>query len=159
MRLATFNLLNGTSLHDGQVDRTHLEESIALLRPDVVGLQEVDRGQPRSHGADLTAQVADSLHSKHFRFVPALIGTPSSCTMHVIIRKAVESDVGPLVALSRRTIGACYRPFLGQEAVDAFLDSGAADRFVEEGISRCWVVLHEGAIAGYGSAPETLWTS
>ena len=78
MRLATFNLLNGTSLHDGQVDRARLEESIALLRPDVVGLQEVDRGQPRSHGADLTAQVADSLHSRHFRFVPALVGTPGA---------------------------------------------------------------------------------
>ena len=76
MRLATFNLLNGTSLHDGQVDRARLEESVALLRPDVVGLQEVDRGQPRSHGADLTAQVAEAMGSSHFRFVPALIGTP-----------------------------------------------------------------------------------
>lgn len=76
MRLATFNLLNGTSLHDGRVDRARLEESVALLRPDVLGLQEVDRGQPRSHGADLTAQVAEGLGSMHFRFVPALIGTP-----------------------------------------------------------------------------------
>lgn len=76
MRVATFNLLNGTSLHDGRVDRARLAESVVLLRADVIGLQEVDRGQPRSHGADLTAQVAESLGSEHFRFVPALVGTP-----------------------------------------------------------------------------------
>ena len=87
MRLATFNLLNGTSLADGQVDRARLEESIALLRPDVVGLQEVDRGQPRSHGEDLTAQVAESLGTKHFRFVPALVGTPGG-----LWRAATDED-------------------------------------------------------------------
>ena len=76
MRLATFNLLNGTSLDGGGVSAAHLAASARELRPDVLGLQEVDRGQDRSHGADQTAQVADALGHSHFRFAPALIGTP-----------------------------------------------------------------------------------
>lgn len=76
MRLATFNLLNGTSLDGGGVTAAHLADSAQELRADVLGLQEVDRGQDRSHGADQMAQVADALGYSHFRFAPALIGTP-----------------------------------------------------------------------------------
>ena len=42
----------------------------------MLGLQEVDRGQPRSHGLDLVGEVARGLGTEHWRFVPALIGTP-----------------------------------------------------------------------------------
>ena len=76
MRLATFNLLNGTSLSDGRVEAARLHEAVRMLRADVVGLQEVDRGQSRSHGLDLTAEVAEASGAEHFRFVPALVGTP-----------------------------------------------------------------------------------
>ena len=76
MRLATLNLLNGMSLPDGDVDAGRLAEAVVALRADVVGLQEVDRHQPRSHSADLTAQVADAMGTRHWRFVPALMGTP-----------------------------------------------------------------------------------
>ena len=76
VRLATFNLLNGTSLADGRVDAARLREAAAALRCDVVGLQEVDRGQSRSHGLDLTAEVAAGVGTEHFRFEPALVGTP-----------------------------------------------------------------------------------
>ncbi|MCW2713003.1 MAG: putative secreted protein [Frankiales bacterium] len=76
MRLATLNLLNGTSLADRSVTPARLAEAVRALQPDVVGLQEVDRGQPRSHGADLTRQVAEALGFEHWRFVPALIGMP-----------------------------------------------------------------------------------
>ena len=80
MRLATFNLLNGTSLAQGLVSADLLAQSVRTLRPDVVGLQEVDRAQPRSHGADLTRSVARAMgvdgHEAHWRFVPALLGTP-----------------------------------------------------------------------------------
>lgn len=76
MRLATFNLLNGTSLGGGDVSAGALTESVRALRPDVLGLQEVDRGQARSHGADQTADVARALGSRHFRFEAALIGAP-----------------------------------------------------------------------------------
>ncbi len=76
MRLATLNLLNGMSLSDRAVTPARLTEAVQALRADVVGLQEVDRSQPRSHSADLTRQVADAMDTPHWRFVPALIGTP-----------------------------------------------------------------------------------
>ena len=76
MRLATLNLLNGTSLADRSVTPARLSEAVAALGADVVGLQEVDRGQPRSHGADLTRAVAETMGAAHWRFVPALVGTP-----------------------------------------------------------------------------------
>jgi endonuclease/exonuclease/phosphatase family metal-dependent hydrolase len=76
VRLATFNLLNGTSLHDGRVDAGRLREAARTLRADVLGLQEVDRGQPRSGGLDLTAEVAQATGAAAWRFEPALVGTP-----------------------------------------------------------------------------------
>ena len=76
MRLATLNLLNGMSLSDRRVDAARLRTAVQELAPDVVGLQEVDRGQPRSGGLDLTREVAEALGYAHWRFVPALVGTP-----------------------------------------------------------------------------------
>lgn len=76
MRLATFNLLHGRSLTDGRVDAGRLREAVKLLDADVLGLQEVDRDQPRSHGLDLTAEVADALGAADSRFVAAISGTP-----------------------------------------------------------------------------------
>lgn len=79
MRLATWNVLNGTSLSDGAVDAARLAAAAGSLRADVLGLQEVDRGQPRSGGADLVGEVAAGSgdgRPAHWRFEPALIGTP-----------------------------------------------------------------------------------
>ncbi len=76
VRLATWNVLNGTSLADGTVDGPRLGRAAAGLSADVLGLQEVDRGQPRSHGLDLVGEVAAGTGTEHWRFVPALIGTP-----------------------------------------------------------------------------------
>lgn len=73
MRVATFNLLNGRSLTDGLVDPARLTAEIGSLDADVLGLQEVDRGQPRSGHVDLAAVAAGA--AAH-RFEPALIGTP-----------------------------------------------------------------------------------
>ncbi len=87
MRLATLNLLNGMSLKDGTVDPQRLADAVTALAADVVGLQEVDRFQPRSHGADLTQQVADAMGTPHWRFVPALMGTPGGSW-----RAAVDDD-------------------------------------------------------------------
>ena len=76
MRLATLNLLNGMSLDDRAVTPARLTGAVRALRADVVGLQEVDRFQPRSHSADLARQVAEAMGSEHWRFVPALMGMP-----------------------------------------------------------------------------------
>src|SRR3979411_2290035 len=55
MRVATFNILHGRSVHDGNVEPARLMASVKQLDADVLALQEVDVDQPRSAKADLTA--------------------------------------------------------------------------------------------------------
>jgi endonuclease/exonuclease/phosphatase family metal-dependent hydrolase len=93
VRLATLNLLNGVSLADGTVSPSRLTDAVGALRADVVGLQEVDRFQPRSHSADLTEQVAAAMGTPHWRFVPALMGTPGGSW-----RAALDDDSGSTAA-------------------------------------------------------------
>lgn len=76
MRLATFNILHGRSPDDGRVDLDRFAAAVRSLDADVLGLQEVDRDQPRSHGADLTAVAAEAMGAVDARFVAALSGTP-----------------------------------------------------------------------------------
>lgn len=78
MRLVTFNILHGRSLGDGQVDPGRLAEAVRRLDPDILTLQEVDRGQERSHLADLTDVAARAMGAVAQRFVPALTGTPGA---------------------------------------------------------------------------------
>jgi endonuclease/exonuclease/phosphatase family metal-dependent hydrolase len=76
VRLATFNLLHGRSLHDGAVRADRVAQAVGALDADVLGLQEVDRAQPRSGLLDLTAIAADALGAPTHRFVAAVTGTP-----------------------------------------------------------------------------------
>jgi len=76
MRLATFNILHGRSLTDGEVDLDRFATAVRTLDADVLGLQEVDRDQPRSHGADLTAVAADAMSAPEHRFIATLAGAP-----------------------------------------------------------------------------------
>lgn len=76
MRLATFNLLHGRSLHDGLVDGARLAAAVAAIDADVLALQEVDDLQPRSGNLDLTAIAAQALGATQFRFAAAVVGTP-----------------------------------------------------------------------------------
>jgi ribosomal protein S18 acetylase RimI-like enzyme len=69
--------------------------------------------------------------------------------MATLIRTASAADLEALIALTHRTINASYRPFLGDEPVDAFLGSGAADRYIAQNLGRCLVLLRNGAIVGY----------
>lgn len=76
MRLVTFNVLSGRSPADPTADLERFAASIAGLEADVLALQEVDRGQERSGGADLAALAAEAMGAVDHRFVPALAGTP-----------------------------------------------------------------------------------
>jgi endonuclease/exonuclease/phosphatase family metal-dependent hydrolase len=76
VRIATFNILHGRSLDDGIVDVDRLDAAVRGLDADLLGLQEVDREQPRSLGADLTAVAAEAMGAVEYRFVAALAGTP-----------------------------------------------------------------------------------
>ena len=76
MRLATFNLLHGRSLSDGNVHADRVAAAVADLDADVLGLQEVDRAQPRSGLLDLTAIAAEAMGAPAHRFAAAVVGTP-----------------------------------------------------------------------------------
>lgn len=76
MRLATFNVLHGRSPADDRVDLDRFAAAVADLDADVLALQEVDRSQPRSHSADLTAIAAEAGGYVASRFGPALAGVP-----------------------------------------------------------------------------------
>ena len=81
MRLATFNILHGRSPSDGLVDLDRLADAVRDLDADILALQEVDRLQPRSQLADLTAVAADAMGAVTHRFVAALSGTPGATWM------------------------------------------------------------------------------
>lgn len=84
LTLATWNVLHGMRIGasaDGappalQPDAPALSTAAAALGADVLGLQEVDRGQPRSDHQDQVAVVAGAVGAVASRFVPALAGTP-----------------------------------------------------------------------------------
>lgn len=81
MRIATFNILHGRSPEDGRVDVDRLAEAVRSLDADVLGLQEVDRDQPRSMNADLTKVAAEAMGAVDSQFVAALAGTPGGTWM------------------------------------------------------------------------------
>jgi len=81
MRIATFNILHGRSVHDGGVQLDRLVDSIKRLDADVLALQEVDCDQPRSGMADLTAVAAEVMGAVSHRFVAAISGTPGATWM------------------------------------------------------------------------------
>jgi endonuclease/exonuclease/phosphatase family metal-dependent hydrolase len=78
VRLATFNVLHGRAPADGRVDLDRFAAAVRTLDADVLALQEVDRAQPRSGSADLTAVAAQAGGYASARFVPALHGEPGS---------------------------------------------------------------------------------
>jgi endonuclease/exonuclease/phosphatase family metal-dependent hydrolase len=78
VRLATFNILHGRRPVDGTVDLARFAAAVRGLNADVLALQEVDRDQPRSQLADLTAVAAEAMRARSHRFVAALAGTPGS---------------------------------------------------------------------------------
>ena len=78
MRIATFNILHGRTPADDVVDVDRLAAAVRELDADVLALQEVDRDQPRSRNADLTAVAAEAMGAVEHRFVAALSGTPGA---------------------------------------------------------------------------------
>lgn len=78
MRLATFNILHGRALSDGRVDLDRFAAAVKRVDADVLALQEVDRDQARSHGADLTAVAAEAMGATDHRFAATLHGQPGT---------------------------------------------------------------------------------
>lgn len=101
MRVATFNILHGRSVHDGDVDLDRLGEAIRELDADIVALQEVDLDQPRSGKADLTAVAADAMRAVSHRFVAAIAGTPGATWMAATGREQPGTAAYGIALLSR----------------------------------------------------------
>jgi endonuclease/exonuclease/phosphatase family metal-dependent hydrolase len=82
VRLASFNVLSGRSLHASQADPRLLADSVTRLGADVVALQEVDRHQDRSGKCDQSDLVARAMQVEpghgDYRFVATVHGTPGT---------------------------------------------------------------------------------
>ncbi len=78
VRLGTWNVLHAASPADGEVDLDRFAAAVRALDVDVLGLQELDRGQPRSQGADLAAVAAEAMGAAEYRFAPTLVGLPGA---------------------------------------------------------------------------------
>jgi len=79
----------------------------ASLDADVIGLQEVDRGQARSGMVDQTAAIAEAMGvgpggPGAWRFVPALVGEPGAVWRPATDDDLVEGEAGYGVALVSR---------------------------------------------------------
>ena len=71
-------MLHGAATAEGPVDLDRFASAVAGLDVDVLGLQEVDRAQPRSGGADLTTVAAEAMGAVEHRFAPTLHGIPGA---------------------------------------------------------------------------------
>jgi endonuclease/exonuclease/phosphatase family metal-dependent hydrolase len=101
MRVATFNILHGRSVHDGVVHPDRLVEAVRQLDADVLALQEVDLDQPRSGMADLTAVAAEAMGAVSHRFVAAIAGTPGATWMAATGREQPGTAAYGIALLSR----------------------------------------------------------
>ncbi len=101
MRVATFNILHGRSVHDGDVNLDRLAQSIRELDADIVALQEVDLDQERSGRADLTAVAAEAMRAVSHRFVAAIAGTPGATWMAATGREQPGTAAYGIALLSR----------------------------------------------------------
>jgi len=55
--------------------------------------------------------------------------------MEYTIRKVTNEDKNALMKLSIKTINSNFRPFMGDEAVDTFINSGMADKEIMDNIN------------------------
>ncbi|WP_370882654.1 endonuclease/exonuclease/phosphatase family protein [Kineosporia succinea] len=76
MRVASLNVFSGRTASGTFASSSSLSSAAAALDVDVLGCQEVDRGQPRSSGVDQTALLAAGLGASWSRFEPTVSGTP-----------------------------------------------------------------------------------
>ncbi|MEU2348317.1 endonuclease/exonuclease/phosphatase family protein [Modestobacter sp. NPDC049651] len=112
LRIGTLNLASGRDAGGTSVDAAALRSAVAGLDADVLAVQEVDAGQPRSHLLDQTAEVAAALGATDWRFAAAVDGTPSPFRSWTpvdppVLRGPGEPATGPrygIALLSRRPV-------------------------------------------------------
>ena len=77
VRVTTINLASGRDAAGQALSTAELAAAVAELDADVVAVQEMDVGQPRSHGVDQPAVVAAALAAADWRFAATVLGTPA----------------------------------------------------------------------------------
>jgi endonuclease/exonuclease/phosphatase family metal-dependent hydrolase len=77
VRVTTVNLASGRDAAGEPSSAAELAAAVAELDADVVAVQEIDVGQPRSHGVDQPAVVAAALDAAEWRFAATVLGTPA----------------------------------------------------------------------------------
>ncbi|NBP91047.1 MAG: hypothetical protein EBU43_01655 [Actinobacteria bacterium] len=77
MRIASWNVLHGLGIPDGRYDQARLIANAAIFKDmDLVALQEVDLGQPRTQLDDQAELIGEAMGLPYRAFSPALFGTP-----------------------------------------------------------------------------------
>jgi endonuclease/exonuclease/phosphatase family metal-dependent hydrolase len=104
MRVATFNILNGRNASDDHVSLDVFRAAVTSLDADVLALQEVDRNQPRSGHADLTAAAADAMGAVDQRFVAALSGSPGATWIAATGSEQPDAAAYGIALLSRHPV-------------------------------------------------------
>lgn len=69
--------------------------------------------------------------------------------MAITYRKATLKDAPVLKDISTKVIRTNYTAFLGSEAVNEFIESGLADKEIDDGIKLCTVMIDETAVIGF----------
>jgi endonuclease/exonuclease/phosphatase family metal-dependent hydrolase len=76
LRVGTLNLASGRDPDGRPLDVGGLRAALTEVGADVLAVQEVDVGQPRSHRVDQPAEVAAALGAADWRFAATIAGTP-----------------------------------------------------------------------------------
>ncbi|MGY1704022.1 endonuclease/exonuclease/phosphatase family protein [Geodermatophilus sp. SYSU D00697] len=76
VRIGTANIASGRSATGTLLTPGELRTAVEGLDVDVLAVQEVDAGQPRSHRTDQAAVLAEGLDAAHWRGAVTLTGTP-----------------------------------------------------------------------------------
>ena len=74
------------------------------------------------------------------------------------IRLGRQADVPALITLSKRTLRACYAPFLGKKSVQAWIAT-VLDGYVREHVEGAWLASNDGGVSGYCVAKGPLLDS
>jgi len=93
LRITSWNLLHGEQIPPvANLSAQKWEQNLITatqeigekLKPDFLGLQEVDYMQPRSGNINQTKIIADTLGFKYWSFLPAITGTPGEKWQKII---------------------------------------------------------------------------